>query len=129
MRLGAIEGEIGAFQQRFRIRSVDWGERYPDACADVRLMPLEIVRGGEGLDDAPRQGGCFADVGAGAQDGEFVAAQARREILLADERSEAPGDHAQKRVSGRVPERVVDFLEAVEVEEKKRGQARRLPDL
>ena len=47
---------------------------------------------------------------------EFVAAQPRQRVSLAQKRPEQSGDLTQKLVPGRVPARVVDELELVEVE-------------
>ena len=51
---------------------------------------------------------------------ELVAAEARGEIVLAQRGAQALGDGHEQRVAGRVPERVVDALEVVEVEEHDR---------
>ena len=53
---------------------------------------------------------------------ELVAAQARGEIVLAQRRAQALGDGHEQRVARRVPERVVDGLEVVEVEEHDGGR-------
>ena len=55
------------------------------------------------------------------QDGELVAAQARSEVVLAQCRTQPLGDRDEQRVPSRVPERVVDALEVVEVEEHHSG--------
>ena len=51
---------------------------------------------------------------------ELVAAEARGEIVLAQRGAQALGDGHEQRVAGGVPERVVDALEVVEVEEHDR---------
>ena len=57
------------------------------------------------------------------QDGELVAAEAGRGVRAADARVEAAGDLDEHLVAGGVPERVVDRLEVVEVEEDDRQAA------
>src|SRR5581483_9937339 len=52
------------------------------------------------------------------QDDELVAAESRDRVLRPDSRGQAHGDDRQQLVADRVPERVVDALEAVEVEEQ-----------
>ena len=62
---------------------------------------------------------------------ELVAAQARHGVPLADAAAQPLGHSPQQLVAGRVPERVVDDLESVEVEKEHReplGQPGRLRD-
>ena len=54
---------------------------------------------------------------------ELVAAQARDGVLGAHRGAQALGDRAQHRVAGEVAERIVDRLEAVEVDEEHRAAA------
>ncbi len=58
------------------------------------------------------------------QDGELVAAEARRGVAGAHASGDAAPDLGQHLVADRVAERVVDRLEVVEVEEQDRGGAR-----
>ena len=60
-----------------------------------------------------RGGGC---VSAGQQDGELVAAQARDGVRGAHTGSKAGADFLEQSVAGLMAERVVDFLEAIQVE-------------
>ena len=62
-----------------------------------------------------------------AQDGELVAAEARDGVAGADRVAQAARDGRQQLVAGRVAERVVDELEAVEVEEQQADRAQRQP--
>ena len=60
---------------------------------------------------------------AGDQDHELVAAEARHGLALAHLQREALGDALQETIPDRVPEAVVDCLEAVEVQEQQRDAA------
>ena len=55
--------------------------------------------------------------------GELVAAKASRQILLANRSTEPAGEFGQQLVTGTVTPRVVDRLEAIEVEVEDRRQA------
>ena len=56
---------------------------------------------------------------------EFVAAEPRHQVALANPRAQALGDFAQQLVPGRMAKGVVDRLEAVEVDEKDGQTSRR----
>ncbi len=73
--------------------------------------PEHALRGSLGLD---RRGRVLE------QHRELVAAHARSEVVLAQRRAQALGDRHEQRIAGGVPERVVDALEIVEVEEHHR---------
>ena len=54
---------------------------------------------------------------------ELVPAQARHQVIAADDLTDAGADLAQQRVPGLVPERVVDLLEVVQIDQQQ-GQSR-----
>ena len=56
------------------------------------------------------------DVPAAHDDGELVAAEPRHEILAPDNGAQAAGDDLQERVARRMAVRIVDLLEAVEID-------------
>ena len=68
--------------------------------------------------------GARAPAEVGQHDDELVAAEARHEVALAHAAPQPPRDLAQRRVARRVPVRVVDRLEAVEVEHHDPDRAR-----
>ena len=71
------------------------------------------------LADLPRDlGGVLLGADARDEQRELVAAEARDRVALADVLLDPLGDLAQQLVADRVAERVVDDLEAVEVEEE-----------
>ena len=75
-------------------------------------------------------GGKLAGVGrpgAALHDGEFVAAEAGHRVGAAHHALQALGHRAQQRVADRMAERIVDALEAVEIEEHDRELVRRAP--
>ena len=59
------------------------------------------------------------------QQHELIAAQARQRVVAPQGAAQALGDRAQQRVAGGVAERIVDQLEAVQVEEQHREAAAR----
>ncbi len=75
----------------------------------------------QALDDAQRKRGRPLRTGhVAGQDGEFVSAQARHQIAVADSPQQARADVDQHLVADRVAVDVVDLLEAVEVEQQDR---------
>jgi hypothetical protein len=59
---------------------------------------------------------------AGDEDGELVAAQPRQRVAAPQRATEPLGDLDQQRVAVVVAERVVDLLEAIEVDQQHRGR-------
>ena len=53
---------------------------------------------------------------AGRDDGKFVAAQTRYQIVFVERTSDPTGDFADQFVPDRVPQGVVDVLEVIEVD-------------
>jgi hypothetical protein len=53
LALGAVEREIRAPQQGFRVHSIDWSQRYSDARSDVRLMTFESCVSAPARDSTP----------------------------------------------------------------------------
>ena len=60
-------------------------------------------------------------------DGEFIAAQARDEVVGPDQLGQEPRGEHQELVAGGVPEEIVGILEAVEIDEEERGRSIRSP--
>ena len=87
-RFGAIEREVGLLQQLVRVDAVLRRERDADAGADAHLAAVELERLGDQLDDPHGQhdGGLALIRLAALQDGEFVAAEARQHVGLAQRR-------------------------------------------
>ena len=125
--LGGVHRDVGVLEQRLGVLAVVGVERDPDAGLDLdgELLELEplgdrLAHAGAGLD---RRVGA-ADVGD--QHRELVAAEAGDGVAGAQV-SSAARRRAQQQVAVVVAERVVDLLEAVEVDHQHgelRGLAR-----
>jgi hypothetical protein len=121
--LGAVHRGIGLADEVLRGPGQVSGDRDPDARGDELLGRAELERPaqcfGHALGDADRQLGLREVV---ADHAELVAAEARDRVTGAQHVGEPRGQHAQQLIPGAVPERVVDELEAVEVEEEDGGR-------
>ena len=75
--------------------------------------------------NAPRNlGGGVSILDRFDEHGEFVPANSRERIAVAETAAESGGHHLQQAIAARVTERVVDELEAIEVEKENRDRAR-----
>ena len=71
------------------------------------------------IDDAAREArGILGRIDILLEHHEFVAAEARHEILRAQHFAQAVGDRAQELIAAGMAKRVVDLLELVEVDEQ-----------
>ena len=126
--LGGVHRDVGVLEQRLGVLAVLGVERDADARLDldgelVELEPLgdRLAHARAGLD----RGVGPADVGD--QHRELVAAEAGDGVAGAQSRGQPRADRAQQQVAVVVAERVVDLLEAVEVDHQHgdlRGVAR-----
>ena len=115
--LGRVHGDVGVLEQRLGVLAVLGVERDPDARLDLDADVLEL----EALGDRRAHAGRRVErvLGAadvGEQDGELVAAEAGDRVARPQRRGQALADRAQQQVAVVVAERVVDLLEAVEVD-------------
>ena len=86
-------------------------------------MIVDLVALAEAIDDAPGEArGVFIGDDVLLEHHEFVAAEARHEILGPQHLAQPIGDGAQQLVAAGMAERVVDLLELVEVDEQQRRQ-------
>ena len=100
-------------------------DRDPDAARDRQLQPPDLERGRERLQEPVGHG--RGRVGARAaldEEHELVAAEASRELAVAQDRAEPPRRLQDHGVAGVVPEAVVDELEVIEVQEEDREAVR-----
>src|SRR5690242_14192349 len=119
--LRGVERAVGPLEQRLGRRGVALAERDADAGRHLdRRVAREERRAHRGDDLARDEAALLARVDALEDDDELVAGEPRDEIGGPHRRREAPRELAQHVVAGRVPERVVDALEAVDVEEQQR---------
>ena len=116
--LGAVHGGVGVLQQGVRLLAVPRVESHADAGRDVELVLAEVERLPERRQQlAGDAHGVVLLLQLGEEHDELVATHAGDCVALANGVLEALGDQLQELVAGRVPEAVVDLLEAVEVEE------------
>ncbi len=121
--LGFVEREVGLEDQIVDRRAVDRAEGAADRDADADLGLLDHVRLGDRLDDAVGQAfDLLAALRVGDDDRELVAAHAADMAVGADFIDQPLGDRAKHGVALGVAERVVDRLEAVEIEEQDRAR-------
>ncbi len=127
--LALVHRDVGVLEQRLRAVGVLGEERDADARLDVEL----------GAGDRERLGRAAARAGRAASRAAASARLARRGRRSSSRNSSPPwrasrprspsaprsraGDAAQQPVAGAVPERVVDELEVVEVDEQQRDRA------
>ena len=117
LRLRLVEREVGVLGQFVGVGAVGGEQRDADAGADRHFDSVDRIRLRQGLDhprrrrvDRVRRGDRVED------DGEFVAAEPRREVAFAERVAQALRRHAQQPVAGRMAVGVVDVLELVEVD-------------
>jgi hypothetical protein len=119
--LGVVHGGVGVFHQHldagavFRVE----GDADRERCAQLLVVDFE---GRFELDEDffghPR--GVVGAVHAGEHDQEFIAALAADRVGVADTAREPQRNALQQLVAHQVAERVVDCLEAVQIEEQQR---------
>ena len=116
-RLRLVEREVGVFQQAVgRLQPVDalgdadaHADRDP-VLADLEWHPADLD---QAFGQHPRVGALRVDA---VDDGELVAAEPHDRVSPIGFFQKADGRFAEQRVADRVPQRVVDGLEAVEVQ-------------
>jgi len=124
LALGVVHGEIGVAQQRVGVLVVHRIDRQADARREVELVARHLGALGHRCEQALRDLRDFVEVGhALEQHGELVVAQSRQGIDAAQARLQAARRLGEDEVAHRLPERVVDLLEIVEVEDHHREQA------
>src|SRR6185436_20336001 len=129
---GQVQGQVGVPQQLGGIghlvtgRDADAGRTADDVRTAETVAHLD--RRGQGVHDAGGDllGGDRVG-GVGDQDGELVAPHPGGRVARADGLRDAPADRDQQLVADRVPERVVDLLEVVEVDEQHAHRAGAAP--
>ena len=119
--MAAVHGGVGVAQQRVGVAPVLGVERDADAGGDVEALALDQA----GLGDGGRTASSRDRFGVLGlvdleQDGELVAAEAAHQVAVAHGAAQPAGERLQHAVADGVAERVVDHLEAVEVEEEHR---------
>ncbi len=119
-RFRAIERQIRHLQKVAGAGVMLGSERYSDARADVDLAALDLERLAQRRNDAIGQRARRLTLGdlAGLNDGELVAAKPGQHVRLPQQLLQAGCHLRQQRIAGRMAERVVDLLEAIEVQQQ-----------
>ena len=116
--LGGVERHVGLLQQLVGIDAVDRRHGDADRGADVDAMTVDFER----LLERARQPlgqpfGVLAAFGHGLQHHELVAAEARDHVARLDDGAEPVRHFLEQLVADGMAERVVDRLEAVEIDQ------------
>ena len=115
--LGLVHRRVGLLDQVFRLAAVGGEGRDPDAGRHEDVVLAQGHRVAEYVQDlAGDLRGMKLVVQVGEQHPELIAAQPGGRVALAQNRREVIGDAAQQPVAGRMAQRVVHELEAVEVD-------------
>ena len=122
--LGEVHRDVGALHQHLARRAVVRVHRDAGARLDLEVELVDAERILERDADPRRDRERLTFAGdVGEQHGELVAAEPGDDAALRQHLLDARADHAQQRVAGLVPERVVDLLEPVEVDQQHGGAA------
>ena len=122
-----VHRHVGAAHERLDILSVLRADRDADRDRDLVSSPLNVEWPLQRRDDLLGNVSRAAFVGTREDQRELVAAKPCHRIGLAEVGGDAPGDLADKKVAGGVPEGVVDLLEPVKVHHEKSERCRETP--
>ncbi len=120
--LRPVHRHVGVLHQQLTPLAVAGGDGDPGADLHDQGQVVDDERVADGLDDPLRHrpagvGRARAALGAGDEQRELVPTEAGGQLARAEHRGDARTDLAQDLVAAVVPERVVDLLEPVEVEQ------------
>ena len=119
VRLRDVHGDVGAAEKRLDVGAVGGEDGDADAGLELDREPVEHERLPElrrdPADDLEQR---LLRRGVRAEEPELVAAEARERVGLAHDSAQPAAQLLEQRVSVAVAERVVDVLEAVEVDEE-----------
>jgi len=122
--LGMVHREVGVAQERVGVLVVHRVDREADACREVQLVARNHGALGHRGEQALRDLRDLVEVGqALEQHGELVVAQPRQGVDAAQARLQPARGLREHVVAHRLPERVVDLLEVVEIEDHHREEA------
>jgi hypothetical protein len=126
--LGAIHGPIRLAQQFGHVAAVARIESNAKTGGDQNLLAVDRSRRRDRVEHLARhQSRMLRLRQVFDQDGEFVAAEARDRVGLAQPPPQALGHDDQEAIARRVPEAIIDRLEAVQVEDHHRDQRTMAP--
>jgi hypothetical protein len=117
--LRVVHRRVGVAHQRLGVGAVGRVQADPDGGGDVEVVAVQVESAREDFQDLRGdRRGVRRRGDAGHDDHELVAADTRDRVALAHAHEDPARDRLQQAVAELVAERIVDGLEAVEVEEK-----------
>ena len=122
--LGHVHRHICAAEQRLRIRRVLRIERNPHAPADRERRLFYFERPLQALEQLTSDDLRSGRARRRQQHREFVTAKSCQCVGVAHLRKQSRSDLAQQSIAPFVPERIVDILEAVQVQHQERQRSR-----
>ena len=123
--LGLVHRHVGVAQERRDVLAVVGLQRDADRGAELDGDAADVEREGQGAVQARGHLADGAAVRHDGQDRELVAAEAGQDVVAAQQMAQARGDVDEQAIALLVAHRVVDLLEAVEVDEHERGERSR----
>ena len=120
--LRCIQREVGVADHRICAGATGVANGDSDRCADRHLVALNRVRPRDLLDEGAGKGLQQADVDGAGKDGlELVAAEAADLSMVAHYGFQPVRHLPEQGIADRVAERIVDVLEAIEVDHEERA--------
>ena len=120
-----VKGDVGILDQGLHVAAVPRRHGDADARADIGVVGADPIGSAQRANDPRREVARLIVLADAELDhGELVAAEPRHDVACADAFLQPPAGEAQEPVPGRMPERVVDLLEPVEIEVMDRERAR-----
>ncbi|MNM59370.1 hypothetical protein D3C81_706210 [compost metagenome] len=121
--LGLVQRHVGVAQQLLGLVAVIRRNGNADAHPHRELVPLDLERRADRVDQALRSVACgLPALQAGQHHGKLVAAQAGQGVVFAQLAAQALAQRAQQFVAKGVAQRIVDVLEVVQVQAQGGGQ-------
>ncbi|HWJ37736.1 MAG TPA: hypothetical protein VNR86_03130 [Sphingomicrobium sp.] len=121
-RLCGIKGKIGVADECVSARPAGIADDDPHRCPDRHLVALDHVGAGDLLDQRPCKRFEEPELDCAWKHGlELVASKTPDLPVIALHRFQALGDLAKKSVADRMAKRIIDVLEAVEVDHEERA--------
>ena len=119
--LGLVHCRVRVLDERVGVRAIGGIDADADTCGDVEIVLVDEMRPRHRLQHSSRRDGrVFRAINFQKQNDEFVAALPADGIRAAYAFHQTRSDRLQELVAGRMPERIVDVLEAVQIQEQHR---------
>ena len=119
--LGVIHRELGVLEHLLGVARLVFGERQPDRGGDEDFAVVEADRRAQGAAHGLGEGHDARGLAFRQQDqGELVAGQPRQRILRLEQAGEPARDGEQDGIADGDADRVVDLLEAIEIDHQHR---------